>query len=182
MRIQAQQARAHRLWTGFLLSIFCATIALGQAATGNIRGAVTDPNGEAAQIKPLPQNPTLAQTAACTFRHSLLNNTDPATTRPVCAPRTPLNQPFPLITLPGDFSNGDTLITTDLRLTRLIKIGEKARLSVIGEVFNLFNIANLDGYNDNLQALSFGTPTTRANQVFGSGGPRAFQLAARIGF
>jgi hypothetical protein len=48
MRIQAQQARAHRLWTGFLLSIFCATIALGQAATGNIRGAVTDPNGDVA--------------------------------------------------------------------------------------------------------------------------------------
>ncbi len=108
----------------------------------------------------------------------------PTPTNPnqTCVPRTPLNQPFPLITLPSDISNGDTLITTDLRLTRLIKIGEKARLSVIGEVFNLFNIANLDGYNDNLQSLSFGTPTTRANQVFGSGGPRAFQLAARISF
>src|SRR5512145_2805047 len=47
MRIQAQQTRAHRLWTGFLLSLFCASIALGQAATGNIRGGVTDPNGEA---------------------------------------------------------------------------------------------------------------------------------------
>src|SRR5262245_56801756 len=42
MRIQANQ-----LWSGFLLSLFCAAIALGQAATGNIRGAVTDPNGEA---------------------------------------------------------------------------------------------------------------------------------------
>src|SRR5262245_63991724 len=47
MRIQAQQPRAHRLWTGFLSSLLCASIALGQAATGNIRGAVTDPNGEA---------------------------------------------------------------------------------------------------------------------------------------
>src|SRR5262245_8633020 len=47
MRIQAQQPRAHRLWTGFLMSLFCASIALGQAATGNIRGAVTDANGEA---------------------------------------------------------------------------------------------------------------------------------------
>ena len=47
MRIQAQQPIAHRLWTGFLSSLLCASIALGQAATGNIRGAVTDPNGEA---------------------------------------------------------------------------------------------------------------------------------------
>ena len=47
MRIQRQQPGAHRLWTGVLSSLLCASIALGQAATGNIRGAVTDPNGEA---------------------------------------------------------------------------------------------------------------------------------------
>jgi hypothetical protein len=53
---------------------------------------------------------------------------------------------------------------------------------LIGEVFNMFNVANLDGYTGNLQSGSFATPTTRANQIFGSGGPRAFQLAARISF
>jgi hypothetical protein len=71
---------------------------------------------------------------------------------------------------------------TDLRVTRLVKVGEKVRLSLSGEVFNLFNIANLDGYTGNLQSGSFATPTARANQIFGSGGPRAFQLAARISF
>jgi hypothetical protein len=29
---------------------------------------------------------------------------------------------------------------------------------------------------------TFGQPTTRASQVFGSGGPRAFQIGARFTF
>jgi hypothetical protein len=126
-----------------------------------------------ARSKPLPANPTAAQTAACTL---VVNN------QRLCAPRTPLNQVYPLITLPGVIDNGDTLVTTDVRLTRALKFTERVRLSLIGEVFNVFNIANLDGYTGSLQSLSFGTPTTRANQVFGSGGPRAFQLAARFSF
>ena len=96
--------------------------------------------------------------------------------------QNPAEPGLPLITLPENFSNGDTLLTTDLRVTRLIKINEKVRLSLIGEGFNIFNIANLGSYTGNLQSESFGIPTTRTNQVFGSGGPRAFQLAARISF
>jgi hypothetical protein len=74
------------------------------------------------------------------------------------------------------------LRTNDLRVTRIIRLRENIRLALIGEVFNIFNIANLGGYSDDLQAANFGTPTTRTNQVFGSGGPRAFQIAARLGF
>jgi hypothetical protein len=104
--------------------------------------------------------------------------------------RTPQNQVIPVIKLPDTFSNGDTFITSDLRLTRAIKIRERVKLSLIGEAFNLFNIANLGGYSGTLNALvatglqpaTFGQATTRTNQVFGSGGPRAFQLAARISF
>jgi len=32
------------------------------------------------------------------------------------------------------------------------------------------------------QTFSFGQPTSRAGQVFGSGGPRAFQLGGRFQF
>src|SRR5262245_48779126 len=46
-RRSSMRIRANQLWSGFLLSLFCASITLGQAATGNIRGAVTDPNREA---------------------------------------------------------------------------------------------------------------------------------------
>ncbi|MGH9662576.1 MAG: hypothetical protein ACRD96_28765, partial [Bryobacteraceae bacterium] len=100
-----------------------------------------------------------------------------------CRPRTPRNQVYPIIALPDVFSNGDTAMTTDIRLTREVRLRENIRLALIGEVFNVLNIANLGGYSDTLQTTpTFGIPTTRTNQVFGSGGPRAFQVAARLSF
>lgn len=59
---------------------------------------------------------------------------------------------------------------------------ERWRASLIGEVFNLYNKANLTGYSGDLTSAAFGQPTNQANQVFGSGGPRAFQLALRLSF
>ena len=71
------------------------------------------------------------------------------------------------------------------------------------EVFNLFNVTNVLGVsksnysgfsnvlvrdsNDStnpgfLRSSSFGLPITTAGGVFGSGGPRAFQFAARVTF
>ena len=71
------------------------------------------------------------------------------------------------------------------------------------EVFNLFNVTNVLGFsksnysgfanvlvrdsNDSsspgfLRSSSFGQPVTTAGGVFGSGGPRAFQFAARVTF
>lgn len=38
------------------------------------------------------------------------------------------------------------------------------------------------GYSGDLASAGFGQPTSRATQVFGSGGPRAFQLAMRVSF
>ena len=56
-------------------------------------------------------------------------------------------------------------------------------MNVFAEAFNLLNIANLTGYStDLLQSSAFGQPAARATQVFGSGGPRAFQLGARFSF
>jgi hypothetical protein len=57
------------------------------------------------------------------------------------------------------------------------------RVVVLGEVFNLFNTANLVQYSGNLaEPSSFGQPGARFNQVFGSGGPRALQFGARLRF
>ena len=51
------------------------------------------------------------------------------------------------------------------------------------KVFNLYNHSNLTGYSGDLtNRATFGQPTGRATQVFGSGGPRAFQLAVRLVF
>jgi hypothetical protein len=92
----------------------------------------------------------------------------------------------------------DTFNSFDLRLSREFHLGERFRLEVIGEVFNLFNKTNILGsgnanYSGFFNVLvpdqtnpavssAFGRPASTAGGVFGSGGPRAFQLAARLRF
>src|SRR6266852_6320796 len=88
---------------------------------------------------------------------------------------------IPFLTLPPRYSFGHNFQSLDLRLSRRFVLRERWRLSLIGEVFNLYNAANLSGYSGDLtNPASFGQPTSRFTQVFGSGGPRAFQLGARI--
>ena len=77
-------------------------------------------------------------------RTELFPNTDGR--KNVILPRTPFNQIISPIVLPGRISAGDSFISQDLRLTKKLDIKEKVTLSLIGEVFNLFNVANLTGY------------------------------------
>ena len=108
--------------------------------------------------------------------------TNPDGSVTVIRPRTPFNQVINPITLPQQFSSGDSFISQDLRLTRTVDLGEDCALSLMAEVFNVFNIANLSGYNNMLNQVNYGQPGARAGQVFGSGGPRAFQFATRLQF
>jgi hypothetical protein len=89
---------------------------------------------------------------------------------------------IPFLTLPPRYSFGHNFQSLDLRLSRSFVFQERWRLSLIGEVFNLYNAANLSGYSGDLTSSGFGQPTSRSTQVFGSGGPRAFQLGARVSF
>jgi len=100
----------------------------------------------------------------------------------VIRPRTPFNQIINPITLPAVFSNGDSFVSQDLRLTRKIALNESLTLSLIAEAFNVFNIANLTGYSNVLNQPNYGQPSARVGQAFGTGGPRAFQLGARLEF
>jgi Carboxypeptidase regulatory-like domain len=95
-----------------------------------------------------------------------------------------------IATLPGDQPlGGDSLISQDVRLTKRIRFSENVSLDLIGEVFNLFNVANyrdeanvtqvIDGVGE---GRSFLAPVSRATSVFGTGGPRAFQFAAKFRF
>ncbi len=100
-----------------------------------------------------------------------------------------LGKSIPAVVLPANYTLGDNFNSEDVRLTKTVTYRERYRLSLFAEGFNVFNIANLGGYNLNLdqvtpgnQTFSFGQPTSRASQVFGSGGPRAFQLGARFQF
>ena len=99
-----------------------------------------------------------------------------------------------------DLELGDNFSSLDLRVSRVFKLGERWTIEPIAEVFNLFNVTNVLGVsnvnysgfsnvlvrdnNDSgfLRSSSFGQPVTTAGGVFGSGGPRAFQFAARVTF
>jgi hypothetical protein len=93
------------------------------------------------------------------------------------------NQAIPQVTLPSDYEFGDNFSSQDMRVTKTFNLRDNSRLAVFFEVFNIFNVANLSGYSYNLSnTTTFGQPTNRASQVFGSGGPRAFQVGGRFTF
>jgi hypothetical protein len=116
--------------------------------------------------------------------------------------KAPNGATIPTYVLPPNYQFGVPQIYQDVRLTKTFHIKERFRIALIGEVFNLFNIANLSGYSFNLDTLAkgcslnagtaftscssqtyaFGQPTNRAQQTFLSGGPRAEQLGMRITF
>jgi hypothetical protein len=108
--------------------------------------------------------------------------TNPDGTQTVIRPRTPFNQIISPIVLPGKISAGDSFISQDVRLTKKFNIKENVTLLLIGEVFNLFNVANLTGYSSVLNQPNYAQASARAGQAFGTGGPRAFQVASRVEF
>ncbi|HEX7997261.1 MAG TPA: TonB-dependent receptor [Pyrinomonadaceae bacterium] len=110
-------------------------------------------------------------------------------------------QPLPLVSEDARFN--DSFNSFDLRVSRPLRFGERLGVEPIVEIFNLFNVTNVLGVsnvnysgfsnvlvrdsNDPtnpgfLRSSSFGRPVTTAGGVFGSGGPRAFQFAARVTF
>jgi hypothetical protein len=94
----------------------------------------------------------------------------------------PLGRVIPAIKLPATYSLDHGFQALDLRLSRTFVFRERWRLSLIGEGFNLYNAANLSGYSTDLISPAFGQPSARFTQLFGSGGPRAFQLAMKASF
>ena len=98
---------------------------------------------------------------------------------------------------------GDNFSSLDLRVSKVFRVGERFTIEPIAEVFNLFNVTNVLGFSNVnysgfrnvlvpdssdpsnpgfLRSSSFGEPVNTAGGVFGSGGPRAFQFAARVTF
>jgi carboxypeptidase family protein len=93
-------------------------------------------------------------------------------------------QNAPLLALPSSLGFNDAFFTQDVRVGRTFPLhSERVRLSVFGEVFNVLNTANLVQYDGNIaNPAGFAKPGARFTQVFGSGGPRAFQLGMRLNF
>jgi hypothetical protein len=87
--------------------------------------------------------------------------------------------------IPRDALAGLPLHKVDLRITKDIRLAGRAKVSLIGEVFNLFNHANYGSYNLSLSATNaattalFGTPAQNTGNAYV---PRQAQLAFRVGF
>jgi len=107
---------------------------------------------------------------------------------------------LPLVSENARFN--DTFNSLDLRLSKSFAIG-RLRLEGLMEAFNLFNVSNILGLSTRnysgfanalvrdsndptspgyLRSSGFGTPVSTAGGVFGSGGPFALQLGARVVF
>lgn len=110
-------------------------------------------------------------------------------------------QPLPLVSDNARFN--DNFNSLDLRVSKVFRLGERLKIEPIVEAFNLFNVTNVLGFSKSnysgfsnvlardsndptsagfLRSSSFGQAVTTAGGVFGSGGPRAFQFAARVTF
>jgi len=109
--------------------------------------------------------------------------------------------PLPLVSNTARFN--DAFSSLDLRVSRTFALGAKVRIEPMVEVFNLFNttnilgvsVVNYSGFSNVLVRDSdtpgtpgfltssrFGQAISTAGGVFGTGGPRAMQLAARVTF
>jgi hypothetical protein len=110
-------------------------------------------------------------------------------------------QLLPLV--PDDARFSDGFDSLDLRLSRSFALSSSTSLEALVECFNVFNVTNVLGVSKSnysgfanvlardssnpadpgyLRSSSFGRALTTAGGVFGSGGPRAFQLGARLRF
>jgi outer membrane receptor protein involved in Fe transport len=110
-------------------------------------------------------------------------------------------EPLPLVSESARFN--DRFSALDLRIARPFRLGARVRVEPMLELFNVFNVTNVLGTtNVNYSGFSnvlvrdaddptapgyltssgFGRAVTTSGGVFGSGGPRALQLAARVSF
>ncbi len=118
---------------------------------------------------------------------------------PSCPGAYPCNAGGSIANVPGGMNFFSPFSSFDMRLQKVFPIHDRMSVHLIGEVFNLFNevnvrgtlkenysgrnisIAPLTGASDGVET-NFYQAQTVAGGFFGSGGPRAFQFAARFEF
>ena len=166
--------------------------------TGNINGA------SGARLPLLPRNAIGREIKNSNQLNAVIDRWNAL---PVCPAAFPCLAGGRLQNVPAGINFSSPFSSLDLRLKKEIRLRDRATLSLVGEGFNMFNEVNIRGSNNanysgrNIaispyvpaqpgpppvpaQAIqaNFYSPVSTAGGFFGSGGPRAFQFAARIDF
>jgi hypothetical protein len=117
---------------------------------------------------------------------------------PACPGAYPCQAGGPIASVPSGINFSSPFSSFDLRLRKKFQFSERLSFSLMGEGFNLANQVNIRGSNTanfsgrNISIgpyqagapvqTNFFSPASVAGGFFGSGGPRAFQFAARLEF
>jgi hypothetical protein len=163
--------------------------------TGNINGA------SGSRLPLLPRNAIGREVKNSNQLNAVINRWNAL---PPCPAAYPCLAGGTLQSVPAGINFYSPFSSLDLRLKKDFRLGEHASVSLIGEGFNMFNETNIRGSSNANYAgrnisispyqaaqngqpaqtvqANFYSPVSTAGGFFGSGGPRAFQFAARVDF
>jgi hypothetical protein len=180
------------------------TFGSGVPADTFLPGTANSAGASGSRLPLLPRNAIAREVSNSNQLNALINQWNAL---PACPAAFPCLAGGQLQTVPAGISFFSPFSSLDLRLKKEISLGEHVRMSLIGEGFNMFNetnirgssAANFSGRNITIspyvpaqpgpppvpaQAVqtNFYSAVSTAGGFFGSGGPRAFQFAARVDF
>jgi hypothetical protein len=189
-------------WKFSLAPIY--TYGSGVPADTFLPGTANSAGASGSRLPLLPRNALAREVRNSAQLNTIINRWNAL---PACPAVFPCNAGGPIQNVPAGINFYSPFSSLDLRLKKDIDLGEHVKLSLVGESFNIFNETNIRGSNTanfagrNIsispyvpaqpgpppvpaQAVqeNFYSPVSTAGGFFGSGGPRAFQFAARIDF
>jgi len=173
---------------GFMLALNSAYISKSPV-TANVNGLILPGTVAAGSTEPLPglavgslnagNGPSQLAAAVASYNSSVVG-TKNAAGQAITG----------TLALPSNYDLGTSVITQDIRFTKTFTFKERYKIAPFVELFNVLNVSNVVVGSYTLDSAAsvaagtaaFGQPTQRVGQTFGSGGPRAVQVGARISF
>jgi hypothetical protein len=177
------------------------TFGSGVAADTFLPGTANNSGASGSRLPLLPRNAIGRKIKNSNQLNAVINRWNAL---PACPAVFPCNAGGPLQNVPNGVNYSSPFSSLDLRLKKEITLGDRGKLSLIGEGFNMFNETNIRGSSNANYAgrnisvspyqpagngqpaqvvqSNFYSPVSTAGGFFGSGGPRAFKFAARLEF
>jgi hypothetical protein len=177
------------------------TFGSGVAADTFLPGTANNSGASGSRLPLLPRNAIGREIKNSNQLNAVINRWNAL---PACPAAFPCNAGGQLQNVPSGVNYSSPFSSLDLRLKKEIAFGDHGKLSLIGEGFNIFNETNIRGSSNANYAgrnisispyqpagngqpaqavqANFYSAVSTAGGFFGSGGPRAFQFAARLEF